>query len=344
MTREVAIGAVRLSTELPRIVAAGGQAALDALVAADGADLVELRADLFDDPRPTAVVAALERLRAAGRPIVLTVRAAEEGGGRLAEGARRELYLAGLAHADAIDVEIASTALASELVPRARAAGRTVILSAHAMDGTPPADALLPLVDRAEAMGADVTKLAATARDLEDVRTMLAVTLAARHRGIVTVAMGPAGALGRLRHAALPRLELLEEEPAREKAVEGLGALALAADSEAGRKVPQHDAGRHLVDVLPATPTRADEMLLEVLLAHAEPAHGLFERARFLRRDREHYGFSRPGTPAPRRPCPAANRIAPARPTANVAPPRRRSSASASSSGSPKPRIAASRS
>ena len=198
MTREVAIGAVRLSTELPRIVAAGGQAALDALVAADGADLVELRADLFDDPRPTAVVAALERLRTAGRPVILTVRAAAEGGRRLTEAARRELYVAGLAHAVAIDIEIASTALATELVPRARAAGRTVILSAHAMDATPPADALLPLVDRAEAMGADVTKLAATARDIEDVRTMLAVTLAARRRGIVTVAMGPAGTLARV--------------------------------------------------------------------------------------------------------------------------------------------------
>ena len=112
--------------------------------------------------------------------------------------ARRELYAAGLAYADAIDIEIASTALASELVPQAHAAGRTVILSAHAMDGTPPADALLPFVDRAEAMGADVTKLAATARDLEDVRTMLAVTLAARRRGIVTVAMGPAGTLARV--------------------------------------------------------------------------------------------------------------------------------------------------
>src|SRR5207249_8595541 len=151
-------------------------------------------------------------------------------------------------------------------------------------------------------------------------------------------------ARGRLRHPALPRLELLEEEPAREEAVEGLGALALAADDEAGRPVAKHDAGRHLVDVLPAAPARADELLLEVLLAHAEPAHRLLECARLLRRDGKHYRLSKPGTPAPRRPCPAANRAAPARPTPKVAPPRRRSSASPSSSGRPKPRIAASRS
>ena len=198
MARELTIGSVRLSTRMPRIVAAGGDGELDALVAAADADLVELRADLFDDPRPATVVAALERLRAAGRPIILTVRAAAEGGRPLPDAVRRELYGAGLAHADAIDVEIASTALAGELVARAHAAGRTVILSAHATDGTPPADALLPLVDRAQAMGADVTKLAAMARDLEDVRTMLAVTLAARHRGVVTVSMGPAGTLARV--------------------------------------------------------------------------------------------------------------------------------------------------
>jgi len=197
MARELAIGSVRLSTRLPRIVAAGGDAELDALVAAADADLVELRADLFGDPRPATVVAALERLRAAGRPVILTVRAAAEGGRPLPDAVRRELYRAGLAYADAIDVEIASP-LAGELVAGARAAGRTVILSAHATDATPPADVLLPLVDRAEAMGADVTKLAAMARDLEDVRTMLAVTLAARHRGVVTVAMGPAGTLARV--------------------------------------------------------------------------------------------------------------------------------------------------
>ena len=154
MHREIAIGAVRLSTDRPRIVAAGGQAELDALAAAEGADVVELRADLFDRPRPDTVVAALARLRAAGRPVILTVRAPAEGGRPLDDVVRRELYLAGLPHADAVDVEIASTALASELVERARTAGRTVILSAHAMERTPPADTLLPLIDRAVAMGA----------------------------------------------------------------------------------------------------------------------------------------------------------------------------------------------
>ena len=114
------------------------------------------------------------------------------------EARRRDLYAAGLPHADALDVEIASSALAAELAPRARAAGKTVILSAHALDATPPTATLLQLVDRAQALGADVTKLVAQASAPEDLRTLLEVTLAARARGIVTLAMGPMGPLSRV--------------------------------------------------------------------------------------------------------------------------------------------------
>ncbi|HZP41064.1 MAG TPA: type I 3-dehydroquinate dehydratase [Candidatus Binatia bacterium] len=197
MAANVRIGEVVLG-DRPRIVAAGGEAELPALVAAEGADLVELRADLFDAPTPEGVVAALGRLRGGGRPVILTVRAEAEGGRPMDEARRRAIYLAGLPAADAVDVEIAAAALVAEVVPAAHAAGKTVLLSAHALDATPPNDALLSLVDRAEAAGADVTKLAAHARDREDVRRLLEVTLAARRRNVVVIAMGAAGTLSRV--------------------------------------------------------------------------------------------------------------------------------------------------
>jgi 3-dehydroquinate dehydratase-1 len=193
----LAIGGVALGSG-PRIVAAGGEAELDALVGATGAHLVELRADLFDDPEPAAVAAAGERLRAGGRPVILTARAGAEGGRPLDEARRHALYEAGLAHADAIDVEIASAALVADLVPRARTAGRMVILSAHFLAATPPAQVLASAVDRAFALGADIAKVTAFAREPADVRTLLGVTLAAQARGIVTTAMGPFGLLSRL--------------------------------------------------------------------------------------------------------------------------------------------------
>jgi 3-dehydroquinate dehydratase-1 len=197
VTRALAIGGLVLGGT-PRIAAAGGEAEVEALAGADGADLVELRADLFADPHPAAVDAALRRLRAAGRPVILTVRAAAEGGRALDDSRRRAVYEAGLPLADAIDVEIASGDLVADLVPRARASGKTVILSAHRLDGTPPVQDLLGLVDRARALGADIAKVATHAATVEDVRTLLAVTLAARGGGVVTTAMGPLGALSRL--------------------------------------------------------------------------------------------------------------------------------------------------
>jgi 3-dehydroquinate dehydratase I len=196
--RSLAIGNVALSADTPRIVAAGGEAELAALAAATDADLVEVRADLFDDPQPTALPAQLDRVRRAGRPVILTVRAVAEGGKPLDEARRRALYLAGLPHVDAIDVEIASGDLVAELLPRAREAGVTVVLSAHVLDGTPPEATLLALVDRAEALGADVTKLATRASTLEELRALVSVTLAARTRGVVTLALGPLGPLSRL--------------------------------------------------------------------------------------------------------------------------------------------------
>src|SRR5207244_2571193 len=97
----------------------------------------------------------------------------------------------------------------------------------------------------------------------------------------------PLGQSG-LRHAAHARLELVEQVAAREEAVQGLRALALALDDHAGRPVAEHDTGGHLVDVLPALPARADEVLLQVLLAHAERPHARGEGVLLLGRDGEH--------------------------------------------------------
>jgi 3-dehydroquinate dehydratase I len=182
----------------PCIVAAGGEAEVGALAAAADADAVELRADLFAEPTVESVTAALGRLRAAGRPIVLTVRAADEGGRAMPEERRAAIYAAGLPHVQAIDVEIASTALVHTLAVQARASGRTVILSAHDFTATPPRDRLLALVDRGFAAGADVVKLATHAAGADELRVLMETTLAARPRPIATLAMGPMGPLSRL--------------------------------------------------------------------------------------------------------------------------------------------------
>ena len=197
MGRLVTIGNLTLGPR-PLVVAAGGEADVAALAADRDADILELRADLFAAPEPDTVVAALDHLRASGRPVILTVRAATEGGRALPEARRAALYAAGLPHADALDVEIASDALVGDLVPRVRSANKRIILSAHSVGSTPSAESLLALVDRGVALGADVVKIVTLARSLDDVRTLLGVTLACRERNVVTFAMGPVGVLSRV--------------------------------------------------------------------------------------------------------------------------------------------------
>jgi len=184
--------------ERPRVVAAGGDAEVGALLAARGADLVELRIDLFDDPSTEQVTAALERLSGGGRPILATVRAASEGGRAMDERQRRELYEAALPYVQAIDVEIASRDLSAHLAPMAAARDCRLVLSAHDFDGTPAATVLTDLVGEGRSLGADLVKLATRVDDAHDLQTLLGVTLAERAQGIVTVGMGPFGALCRV--------------------------------------------------------------------------------------------------------------------------------------------------
>lgn len=197
MGARLAIGAVALGTQ-PAIVASGGEADVDALLTADAADVIELRGDLFDAPSPARLVTALERLRVAGRPLLLTVRAEAEGGRAMPETQRAALYQAGLPLVQALDVEIASTALVAALLPRARAARIPVILSSHDFARTPDASALLDTVARAFDAGADVAKIATHAATASDLASLLACTIAVRDRGVVTLGMGPWGPLSRL--------------------------------------------------------------------------------------------------------------------------------------------------
>jgi len=155
--------------------------------AAEGADLVEMRLDFAD--RPDAA-AALDGRR---RPVILTCRAAWEGGRFQGdEESRRRILEQGIAGgAEFIDVE-ARAGFAQDLI-RARR-GRGVVLSSHLFGGVPP-----DLESRWMALlgsGAEVVKLAAEGQSLSDTLRVMAladVRRADTDPGHVLIAMGPAG-------------------------------------------------------------------------------------------------------------------------------------------------------
>ena len=135
-----------------------------------------------------------------GRPVLLTIRSAAEGGRwRGRETERTALYLHGLEVAAAVDVEIASPAfgLVAEAARRRQVA---VVGSFHDFHGTPGAERLAAIEARGRALGADVVKIAAQVRDAADLARLFA--LPAQARGpICVLGMGPQGVISRV---ALP--------------------------------------------------------------------------------------------------------------------------------------------
>jgi len=190
------LGALALG-DRPAVVASIGLDDLAAEEIAARADAIELRADLTAHPGPEATRAALSRLRATGRPILLTVRAAREGGQLADDRQRLAIYRACLTQADGIDLEIASAALGADLLCSARQRGLLVILSIHDFATTPAREVLLARVAEGVRQGADVVKIATTTDSLAAVRILMEVTLSAPHP-VATLGMGRFGALSRI--------------------------------------------------------------------------------------------------------------------------------------------------
>lgn len=180
-----------------------------AAVVALAPDLVEWRVDHFTGVHePTRVLAQLGRLRRllAGRPLLFTYRSAGEGGH---PGGPDAAAVAALCRAvceagacDLIDYEMEQPAeLLAGVRASARVAGIGLVLSFHDFSGTPAPEAMVQRLARAQALGADVAKLAVMPQDMADVLALLAATWqASRTLGIpvVTMAMGALGAASRV--------------------------------------------------------------------------------------------------------------------------------------------------
>jgi 3-dehydroquinate dehydratase/shikimate dehydrogenase len=156
--------------------------------AAGEADLVELRLDTVEDPD---VAGALQGRRG---PVIVTCRAAWEGGYFKGDEATRLRLLEQAWHAgaDFVDIEFASWHEASWT---GKTSGQRLVVSSHDFSGMPT-----DLASRYHAMaatGAAVVKLAVTAAALADCVPLLALGPTAPQRQVV-LAMGAPGLITRL--------------------------------------------------------------------------------------------------------------------------------------------------
>ena len=187
----------------------------DALVAEAAAvapmspDLVEWRVDFYEGiARADEVVALAARLRqAAGNvPLLFTRRSTREGGQPmgLTEAQVVDLYRAvcSAKAVDIVDFEMAANGADVEAVRQAaRAHGIALLLSFHDFGKTPPVPQLLERFRQAQALGADIGKVAVMPGSRADVLALLQATLQASEELAIPVAgmsMGALGAVSRL--------------------------------------------------------------------------------------------------------------------------------------------------
>ncbi len=178
----------------------------------EGADVLEVRADLFPKTvlKPDRLQRVLRLLRREiRRPLLLTLRMGEEGGGlsvKFREVDRLGLFRAALAEVNGVDIELAAVEINRHVVFEAHKRGRFVILSSHNFKRTPSNVVLAGFVRKAKRLGGDILKVAAKPLGRKDVTRLMDFCAKTPFRRRVFIAMGPLGVQSRMdgfRHGSL---------------------------------------------------------------------------------------------------------------------------------------------
>jgi 3-dehydroquinate dehydratase-1 len=172
-------------------------------------DLLEWRIDGYEAIKDqSSCLEALQVLQDTVGPIplIFTCRIHSEGGFKeIPQEARLGLITASIASGgiDLVDIELCNAPSFIDTVKKvARENGTKLILSYHNFTETPDENAIHDKLLQAQAMGADIAKLAVMPQNYADVLTLLGATLKARTGTvkvpIVTMSMGPEGGVTRL--------------------------------------------------------------------------------------------------------------------------------------------------
>ncbi|MBI4353294.1 MAG: type I 3-dehydroquinate dehydratase [Candidatus Omnitrophica bacterium] len=170
-----------------------------------GVRFVELRVDLYASWDPEHV------LKEAGRfarfSSIATIRSRAEGGRwNLSERERLGLFTALLPKVDAVDIELSSRAIVTQVIREARRRRKRVLVSYHDFRRTPSLEKLNQIAREAKSLGADIVKVAARASAFKDVQTLARFALENVSKNVITLAMGSKGLVSRLLFPALGSL------------------------------------------------------------------------------------------------------------------------------------------
>jgi 3-dehydroquinate dehydratase I len=156
-----------------------------------GADLLEIRLDLFSGPAEETLGYVAEVRNAVGVPLLGTVRETAKN-----RKARVEIFRLLVQLVDIVDIEI-DAPIRGAVIAMARKARTTVIVSEHDFAKTPSDTRLMSIAREAKKAGADIVKIAAMARSADDTARMLGFCRRCPTPAIA-IAMGDYGTISRV--------------------------------------------------------------------------------------------------------------------------------------------------
>lgn len=163
------------------------------------ADILELRIDMFERKVIDNLEEIIERAKGLDKFLIATIRSQNEGGKRFIDDENRfSLFQKVIPHVDIIDIELSSEKLLTRLMPIIKKNNKLLLLSYHNFEETPKDSVIEEIFLRAKKRGADIVKIAVTAKDREDLIRMAQFTIRHRKDNIITISMGENGKPSRL--------------------------------------------------------------------------------------------------------------------------------------------------
>ncbi len=160
-----------------------------------GADIIELRVDLFENKKPDFVLSCIKRVQEEGLKTILTVRSEKEGGSKVEN--RLEIFKSCSPQSDYTDIELSSQDILSEVRDVVKSAGKKLIISYHNFDLTPANWILREIFREAKRWGADIVKVSVRANSYEDTARLLCLGKEEEGEKIL-IAMGEYGRVSRI--------------------------------------------------------------------------------------------------------------------------------------------------
>jgi 3-dehydroquinate dehydratase I len=181
----------------PKIALAITDKETNAQIKAVGADLLELRVDLFRKRSIDYVISQIKNRRLLKIPLLLTVRNQKKEGAAKdwSDAQKREIIQAALPLVNMVDIELSSPLL-KETLSLARQLRKKTIVSKHDFIHTPAH--LETIFKKGLSTRADIIKIAAKANSMEDVLYMMEFTRKHRKHPLITLSIGPLGTISRL--------------------------------------------------------------------------------------------------------------------------------------------------